>query len=566
MLEKQREVLVDASQSVGRIIFLPDTRQKFLFFIPKNHTPALKLLKSSMWFEITNEKYGKIYRAATSLEALFWLKDTLGQLSLSPEVNEWRKKISQSVSIKPIPHLPLFDFQREAIGFLLTHNRCMLSLSPGLGKTICSITATNLSTRIQRVLVVAPLSLLYMWKSEIIKWEPFLQRKSTINIVHGKKITTEKEANEDNYIAWTITNPETAQKMADPPNRIDYDLLILDESILYKSRNAKRTKGIRKLANKIPKVWELTGAPANRMIDDIWSQFHILNEKAYSSYHRFAQEYCMVNPTTWGNQVIANKLNAEEKIKQRFQDIYFARSQNEVLDIPDWIFEEIDIPMSKRQEKAYHELNLFLYTTLTNELDDGTIVDSTQVTVVNHLAKVVRLIQLASNPMLLDGDNESGKWDALPELMEYYPGPWLIWTSFTRTAYHLQEQLGPLVDNKIGLIIGDTKTQERNQLIEEYQRGDKKILILNMQTGSFGHTLTAARTAFYPERNYDSNYFQSLHRFRRIGTTQSPNVVHLRSVYQDGSPTIDHLIHSLLDYRVGMIQNLTTGMLRGILK
>jgi SNF2 family DNA or RNA helicase len=562
MLEKQNAATPIPSPDVGRVIFLPETKQDFLFFIPSKVTPALKLLEGSMWFKIININLGHIYRSATSLEALYWLRDNLGQLSLSPEVNLWRKNSSIIKPIQPIENLPLFDFQRDAVGFLARRPRAMLSLSPGLGKTISSITAANkLFPKIKNILVVAPLSLLYMWKSEIEKWGSHFPTHQVI-IHHGKKSSLDEMSKKAGQTTWVITNPETAIRAVPTLLSKKFDLLILDESILYKSRDSQRTKGIKKLAKGIPYVWELTGAPANRMIDDIWSQFNILDPKAYSSYWRFAQEYCMVNPTTWGNQVIANKRDAEQKIKERFQDIYFARSQSEVLDIPEWIFEEIDVVMTKRQEKAYHEMSTQLKTTLTNE-DTG---DKTIVTVTNHLSKVIRLIQLSSNPMLLDGDNESGKWAALPELMEIYPGPFLVWTSFTRTAYYLAEYLGRMVNQQVGMIIGDTKAEDRETLIKRFQSGSEKILILNMQTGSFGHTLTAARTAFYPERNYDSNYFQSLHRFRRIGTTQSPNVVHLRSVYQDGSPTIDHLVHSLLDYRVGMIQDLTTGMLKEILK
>lgn len=560
MLEKQSTVNPVKSPDVGRIIFLPEAEQEFLFFIPHKNNPTLKLLEGSMWFKIYNEKLGNIYRAATSLEALHWLRDALGQLSLAPDVNQWRKNVSTVTAIPVIPNLPLFDFQRDAVGFLMDRPRSMLSLSPGLGKTISSITAAEqLYPDIKRILVVAPLSLLYMWKSEIEKWGSSLMNHKII-IHHGKKNTLDVTAVKGQTV-WIITNPETAIRSVPTLAAKKFDLLILDESILYKSRDSKRTKGIKNLAKGIKRVWELTGAPANRMIDDIWSQFNILNPKAYSSYWRFAQEYCMVNPTTWGNQVIANKRDAEQKIKERFRDVYFARSQSEVLDIPEWIFEEIDIAMTPKQEKAYHEMSNQLKTILTNE-DGG----QTVVTVTNHLAKVVRLIQLSSNPMLLDGSNESGKWAALPELMDIYPGPWLIWTSFTRTAYYLAEYLSLTKNERVDMIIGDTPMEDRNTMIERFQKGETKILILNMQTGSFGHTLTAARTAFYPERNYDSNYFQSLHRFRRIGTTQSPNVVHLRSVYQDGSPTIDHLVHSLLDYRVGMIKDLTTGMLRDILK
>jgi SNF2 family DNA or RNA helicase len=552
---------------VGRVTFYKDTKQDFLFFVPSKINPTLKLLEGSMWFVANNPELGLCYRAATSLEALYWLRDSLGPLMLAPEVAKWRREATWVNPIPSIQNLPLFPFQQEAVGFLVDRSRAMLSLSPGLGKTICSITAANLlGEDVEKVLVIAPLSLLYMWKSEIAKWEPFLPRKSRVIIYHGKKASLQEIDQPYDGMTWVITNPETAIKIVPTLLTKKFDLLILDESILYKSRTSQRTKGVTRLAKGIPMVWELTGAPANRMIDDIWSQFNILKPKAYASYWRFAQEYCMVNPSPWGNQVIANKMNAEEVIKKRFQDIYFARSQSEVLDIPEWIFEEIDIPMKAKQEKAYHEMAIDLATTLNQEDESGNITASTKVTVENHLSKVVRLIQLASNPMLLDGTNESGKWDALPELMEIYDGPWLVWVSFTRTAYYLEEFLARKVDQRIGKIIGATDTEERNNWIRKFQEGETKILILNMQTGSFGHTLTAARTAFYPERNYDSNYFQSLHRFRRIGTVHAPNVVHLRSVYQDGSPTIDHLVHGLLDYRVGMIKDLTTGMLKDILK
>ena len=567
MLEKQVATSSSSDSGIGRIVFLPDAKQDFLFFIPRVQNPTLKLLKSSFWFEIFNQEHGKIYRAATSLEALHWLRDTLGQLSLSPEVNKWRQEAGKVTPIAPVPNLPLFDFQREAVGFLIKRKRAMLSLSPGLGKTISSITAAEiLHPSIDKILVVAPLSLLYMWKAEIKKWTGSLNEHHVI-IQHGKKFNIEEmDKKVPGRITWVITNPETATNNVPTFLARNFHLAILDESILYKSRDSKRTKGMKRLAKAIPYVWELTGSPANRMLDDLWSQFNILDPKAYSSYWRFAQEYCMVNPTTWGNQVIANKLGSEAKIQERFKDIYFARSQSEVLDIPDWIFEEIDVQMKPRQEKAYRELSTFFSTELENLDESGQVLNKQMVTVDNHLAKVVRLIQLASNPMLLDGDNESGKWEALPELMEIYPSPWIVWVSFTRSAYYLAEMLGRKVDRRIQMIIGDTKTEDRNTYIKRFQQGEDKILILNSQTGSFGHTLTAARTAFYPERTYDSNFFQSLHRIRRIGTTISPNVVFLKSVYADGSPTIDHLIHSLLDYRKNMILDLTTGMLKDILK
>src|SRR4249920_322268 len=116
MLEKQTTVIPIPSPDVGRIIFLPETKQEFLFYIPKKISPHLKLLEGSMWFKIFNQDLGNIYRAATSLEAIYWLRDNLGQLILSPPVNKWRKLVSAVTPIPPIQNLPLFDFQRDAVG------------------------------------------------------------------------------------------------------------------------------------------------------------------------------------------------------------------------------------------------------------------------------------------------------------------------------------------------------------------------------------------------------------------------------------------------------------------
>ena len=92
------------------------------------------------------------------------------------------------------------------------------------------------------------------------------------------------------------------------------------------------------------------------------------------------------------------------------------------------------------------------------------------------------------------------------------------------------------------------------------------VLILNNQVGKFGFTLTKARTSFFVERGYDDSYFQCLHRNRRIGTTQSPVVVNMRSCTGSGGRTIDHVVHDALDYRNTMIRKITVGDIRKILE
>jgi hypothetical protein len=141
----------------------------------------------------------------------------------------------------------------------------------------------------------------------------------------------------------------------------------------------------------------------------------------------------------------------------------------------------------------------------------------------------------------------------------------MVWVNFIATGTMLRDKLSNL-GKRVALANGSTPMEERNQMVDAFQGGEIDALILNNQVGKFGFTLTKARTAFFVERMYDDSYFQCLHRNRRIGTEFSPIVVNMRSVTAAGEQTIDHLIHSVLDYRNGMIRKVTAGDLKKIFK
>ena len=544
--------------TVGCISMRPNSRLRLTPYAP---SPLFRVLLSdeSMWHE-RNEQEQIVWEAAASLEALRWLEENLrAKLTVDDEVCAWVRDICTIPTEPSFRETPLYGYQKEAVRFLIHRRRAMLALSPGLGKTLVSAIAAD-TLSFERITVVAPKSLLYMWRSELLKWQAYMRRKPVVEVWHHKAqdvVDPGKILQTEGY--WWVVNPEMVVRNLDVFLRHKPQLLILDESTYYKNRQAERTKILSRLSRSVPVVWCLTGSPAMRMLDDMWSQLHLLDPKAYSSYWRFAKEYCIVENTPWGNKVMANKPGAEETIKRRFADIYFARSQDEVLDIPSWLFEEIDCRMTKTQEAAYDKMRRELAVELEGE--NGTTVVRSP----SHLAKVVHLLQLASNTALLGGRDDSGKWDVLYDLFDLYPGPYLVWVNYIQSAKLLLENIKRKKKLKTGLMLGETSAQDRQKLVDTFQAGGLDVLIVGQAVGSFGLTLTSARTAFYVERNFDGNYFQSLHRFRRIGTQHRPHVVHLHSILRDGGPTIDHTVHGMLDYRVAMIKALTVGMLREIL-
>lgn len=557
-----REIAEMVPPGILGVHLLKDEPYNLVFRLEREDDPRKGLLKGQGWFEVKGER-GVLW-AAPTLEAYNTLEESGIAFRPSAKAKKWHACANPrwDGEVEFREGTPLFDFQKDAVSFMWKRKRVLLGLSPGLGKTLTAAYAVGIRQKIdmdaKKILLVCPASLLYYWSAELEKWADTLPYLPMTEIWHRETGTVPSVIPENSQF-WAITNPETLVKYTDEFSQ-GFDIMIADESIMYKHRESNRSQRVNSVARSIDKTWLLTGAPATRYLDDMWHQFHIVNNRGNSSYWRFAERYCVVEKTPWAKVVLANKRGAEEEIKKNFADIYFARNQDQVANIPDWLFEDIDIPMKPKQEGVYHKLQKELLIKLDG-LEDGQVI-----TVNNRLSLMTRSLQVASNPLLLGSENSSGKWSALPELMEIYPGPYILWVNFVRTGEMmldtLQEKFG---EDKVVLANGSTTMADRSMMVNNFQRGHHDVIILNSTVGKFGFTLTKARTAFFLERDYSDAYFQCLHRNRRIGTTQSPIMVNMRSVTRSGNRTIDHVVHDALDYRNSMIKKITVGDIRRIL-
>lgn len=440
-------------------------------------------------------------------------------------------------------HEKILPFQKEAIKFSVGAPHSLLGLAPGSGKTLCAIFAAK-AAGCTRILVVSPLSLLYNWKKEIAKWV-----QEDVSIVYKKNLPVETR--------WTITNYDTVRLHKDAFYRIQWDCIIIDESILIKNRKALRTKVLKELVqkSKAKYCWLLSGAPVSKLYDDMWAQLNILDPARFSSYWRFTEEYCYVIQDQWGWHILANKPDAAERIKQDLEDVYFSRTLDQVMVLPDWIFEDVYIPMSPEQDKVY------------GEMEDAFIADlgnGEKLLAPNTLSQLTRLIELASNPILVGGIPNGAKWDAAEELLEYEQLPAIIWTSFINTAENMCNRLSRKY--RVAKLTGATPALERQEIVDKFQAGELDVIVAHPGVGKFGLTLTAARTAIYLERSYNGDdYYQSLYRVRRIGTKYSPHVIHLISTRSNGANTVDYVIGKILQARKESVLKLTESNIKKLL-
>jgi len=487
----------------------------------------------------------KSWHGRASSSTISGLELMFGDLEITEEAAHFVEAFNTPVTLSPVVHdSSLFDFQKEATEFMIKTRRSLLGLAPGLGKTASSIFAAN-EVKCESILVVCPLSLVRNWRNEIKKW---IGKPATI--WHGKI------ENWEPYDKWVITNYETFTRNLDDIIAQEFDVAIIDESILVKNRKAKRTEACEKFGKTTKFMWLLSGSPTSKFLDDMWSQLHIIDPRRFSSYWRFVDQYCVKEVNQWGTAVVNNQDDAIVRLKRDLADVYFCRTQAEVLNIPDWIFSTVEVPMSKAQFKYYEEMELEFLANLPS----GDVVLAP-----NMLSQMIRLRQFASNPVLLEGADDGCKWKATEEMLEFEEFPVIIWTEFIHTADLMVERLGRKY--RVRRLTGSTPSDERQDIVDAFQNGEVDILVAHPAVGKFGLTLTKARTAIYMERSFNGDdFYQSLYRIKRIGTTQSPHVICMVATRPDGDElTIDGVVDRVLSFRKDSSIAITSGLIGQLL-
>lgn len=464
----------------------------------------------------------------------------------SPELRRWRAaQLDNSVEDLGIFAKDLYSFQTDAVRFLCSRyhrgSGAFLLLEPGLGKTVVAIRAIE-ALNLRPICWLGQLSFLANIRALIRRWS--IEQNPSISICHGGWVPSR----------WMLANYETLVRH---PPKYRFALVVADESVLLKNRHAKRTKAVAALARKQKcPVWLLSGGPTTKWLDDLWSQLNIIDSKRFRSYWRFARTYTQLQTNQWGTSVIANQRDALAWLKEDLADLWFARTQNQVLDIPEFLGETFTVQMNEEQNRIYSEMESKFEVWLQNA--DG----ATHLLAPNVLVQLLRLLQIASNPHLIGSDAPSAKIVVLADLLPRIKLPAVIWTAFIETAAQVQrtlKELGYCVDS----LTGKTKPADRQKVVDRVQAGKLDILVAHPAVGKYSFTLTKIHTAIYLERTFSTDdYHQSMYRIRRIGTTARPHVVYMLSQKQDGRATIDHIVHRVLSTKREITKSLTVGWLQ----
>jgi len=426
----------------------------------------------------------------------------------------------------------------------------------GCGKTLTAIAIAGAGYqmgKIDRLLIVAPTSVVAVWPKELKEYARF---KYTCKTLLGEKQQRIKQIDDllkfpFKALKIAVINyestwrPEILEKLKE----FDADMVIADESQRIKTYDAAQSKAMHELGDQARYKLILSGTPVQTAAIDIWSQYRFLDKSVFGeNFFKFRGRYAIMGG--YGNKKIVGYRDLEGLIKKE-HSIAFRVTKDEALDLPEQTFETRRIQFSPKEKSLYERLKKDSYA----ELDNGGHITATTV-----LTKLLRLQQLTGGFLVQDEAQKPqlvsrAKLDALTDIIvDYVIGSGKKLVVFARFIAEVKAiiDLAAKVlpkDLKQVAIYGDVKKEDRGDIVKQFQEDPSTILFVGqIDTAGTGITLTAADTCVYYSKNFNyATYSQSLSRIHRIGQRNCCTYIDLEI-----EGTIDELISSALSRKEDM--------------
>ena len=420
-----------------------------------------------------------------------------------------------------------FPYQLDAFLTLKDLDYSAIFHEQGLGKTKIAIDLLLywLARRdIDTVLIVTKKQLVKNWTEEL-----------SLHTHIKPKILSSNKA--DNFYVLNspakviITNFETISTDKD---RIILFLkcrnvaIIIDESTKLKNPEAKITKDFIEISDLFKIKTIMTGTPIANRPYDIWSQIYFL-DKGKSLGTNFAE---FKKKTDLTNK-LADDTDARKDFEDNVSKIYDKISAFSIretkktcgLVLPEKVYETVYCDFEEQQlsnyEQVMRELQLEVEKNGKTFLDDDSVA----------LKRLLRLMQIASNPKLLDESysNESGKEIALNRLLDKICSTGdkcIVWSNFIDNIEWFCEKYEQYKPRKIH---GGMTIEDRNLSVDIFKSEPNcKVLFATPQAAKEGLTLTVANHVIFYDRGFNlDDYLQAQDRIHRISQTKTCYVYNL---------------------------------------
>ena len=430
------------------------------------------------------------------------------------------------IKVKPYEHqVKAFNFAEEK---LTDYSGIALLMDMGLGKSLTSIAIIGdkyLKSKIEKVLVICPTSIINVWEEEFKKFADYdYSLESIVGSTMSKRKEKLKLLNYKKGLKVAVINYEATWRMEQELKDYDPDMIICDESQKIKTYNASQSKAIHRLGSRAKYRIILTGTPVQNSPMDVFSQWKFLDATLFgNSFYAFRNKYAVMGGY-YNHQII--KYKNMDDLTSKAHSIAYRITKEEALDLPEQIFlnRYIDLEDSARQlydsvaEKSYAEIS------------DG------EITATNILTKLIRLSQIAGGHIKDDANKyqivSKAKINELKDIMNQViidnKKKLVVFARFIPEIDSIK-LLAKEMQIQFACITGDIKIEERGEMVESFQKNEEvKLFIAQIQTAGLGITLTASDTAVFYSLDYNyANYSQAIARTHRIGQKNTCTYINL---------------------------------------
>jgi len=358
----------------------------------------------------------------------------------------------------------------------------------GLGKTIQVLT-TILHLKNEgllekeKVLIIAPTSLLSNWQKEINKFTPTL----TSFIFHGSKRKFPKE----DYDIY-LTSYGVIRRDEEKFKKKKWYLSIVDEAQNIKNPNTQQSRAIKAVKSKHRIA--LSGTPVENRLSEYWSIFDFINKGYLTSLKRFRDNYIVPIEKERNTEVLDNfKMITQPFLLRRLKS-----DKNIIKDLPDKITNDVYCSLTRKQTALYQEV---LDDTLEQlDASEGIERKGLVLNLINSLK------QICNHPSQYTKSNraqigESGKMELLANLLENIiesNEKVLIFTQYVQMGNIIKNLIEDKFDEEVLFLHGSLSRKQRDALVDKFQNNSQsKIFLLSLKAGGTGLNLTAASNVIH---------------------------------------------------------------------
>lgn len=398
------------------------------------------------------------------------------------------------VSKLDLPFTP-YPFQLEDAQTVVGKKKALLGHDMGCGKTFISA-LVGMSIP-EKKLVICPETLRLNWKRELEQAD----KGADIKIIYSKD--KDPQFGKD----WTIMGYKTAVKFAGFIMDEKFNCMFVDEAHKCKAVNnygrpsSQQARTVMELASNMEYTYLLTGTPMPTRNKDLYNELVMLGEinaNAKFSFYRFGMKYCDGHDNGFGMDY--NGSSNTDELHEMLCRYMTRRLKTDVL--PNLTKQRLPILIESPLNKDYRNIEKRLH-----KMEKGDTYMALAMTGRRHLSKCKADAAIEFAETILEGDESV-----------------VLVAEFNETLDKMMEHFG----DDACCIRGGMSDTAKQQAIDDFQSGKKKVCCINLIAAGVGITLTKAHNMVVCDYDWTpANMTQVEDRICRSGQDKPCNIYYI---------------------------------------